>query len=265
MAERNQLIEEEEGAGWIVTYADMVTLLLVFFVLLFTMSNVEIDRFEEVMQSIQTNLGESGASNSLIEMEHDVQKKIPTDLDTEIDITPPKPQSKETPEEEAADDPLQAVEQQWQALAEQLRTTIADRHLANEVDIETPIEGTIVIQVEGKALFESGSNTLNYEVDKVLDGLVDIFKERYDFDIDIQGHTDNIPIRNGRYESNWELSAMRATTVLRYLSRKGISTKRMTATGFGDSRPIDTNETKEGRSNNRRIEFVLEKNARVSN
>jgi chemotaxis protein MotB len=262
MAGRNPLLEEDEGPGWIITFADMVTLLLVFFILLFTMSSVEMERFELAMQSIQRSLGDS--NNSLIPLPNEAQRKIPVPMDNELDSNPPVPKSKLEPEQQAANDPLQAVQQQWRALAEQLRATIADRHLANEVDVETPVEGTIVIQVEGQALFASGSSTLNYQVDKVLDDLIEVFKERYDFDIEIQGHTDNLPVRSSRFESNWELSALRATTVLRYLARKGISTKRMAATGYGDSRPIDTNDTPEGRSNNRRIEFILERNARIS-
>ncbi|MEH6472434.1 MAG: OmpA family protein [Halopseudomonas sp.] len=265
MRPNNPLLEQDDGAGWITTFADLVTLLLVFFILLFSMSTVEIDKFQRVMQSIQANLSYDGANNSIVPLPQDAPRKAPTPLDAEIDDTPPKPNSKQAQQEHFANDPMAAISQQWRALAEQMRATLADKNLANDVDIETPIEGTIVIQVKGQALFDSGSSQLNFHVDDVLDNLLQAFKTRYDFDINIQGHTDNVPLRSSRYESNWELSAIRATTVLRYFINKGISPKRLTATGYGDSMPIDTNTTPEGRANNRRIEFVLEKKARVSN
>ncbi len=260
----SRLLDDDDGPGWITTFADLVTLLLVFFVLLFTMSSVEAEKFAQAMKSIHMSLEDGGMSNSLVELTVDAPTKSPSPLTTELDPSPPKPNSKQAQEEQQASDPTPAITQQWRALAEQLQSTIADKSLANEIDVDTPIDGTIVIQVKGQALFDSGSTTLNTQVDQVLDKLLKRFKEQYDFTINIQGHTDNLPLRNSRYESNWELSALRATTVLRYFIRQGISPKRLTATGYGDSVPIDTNETAIGRANNRRIEFVLERNARIS-
>ena len=265
MASNNRLLEEDDGPGWITTFADLVTLLLVFFILLFTMSKIEIDKFQQAMLSIQRSLGQTGMNNSIVPLPSEAQRKIPSQLDAELDPEPPKPNSRDEEELNQASDPTPAVSQQWRALAEQLRSTIADKSLANDVDIDVPIEGTIVIQVKGQALFDSGSADLNFQVDEVLDNLIKVFEQRYDFTINIQGHTDNLPLRSSRYESNWELSALRATTVLRHFISKGISPKRLTATGYGDSVPIDTNETPRGRANNRRIEFVLQKNARISN
>ncbi len=259
MDAKNKLRDDDDGPAWITTFADLVTLLLVFFILLFTMSSVEIERFQVVMQSIQSSLGQAGTNNSVIPQPNQALMKVP--LNDEIDPTPAKPIAKQTVAELEAS----AKAEKWQALAEQLKSTLADKGLANDVDVQTPVEGIIVIQIKGKALFESGSTTLNYQVDNVLDKLLLRFRQQYDFDINIQGHTDNLQVRSSRYESNWELSALRATTVLRYFINKGISPKRLTATGYGDSVPIDTNYTPEGRANNRRIEFVLKKQAQITN
>lgn len=265
MSSRNKLLNDDsDSAGWITTFADLVTLLLVFFVLLFTMSSVEIEQFEKAMKSIHASLQDGGMSNSMVQLKVNAPTKTPSPLDTALEPEPPAPNSKQADEEQHASDPTPAITQQWRALAEQLQSTIADKSLANEIEIDTPIDGTIVIQVKGQALFDSGSTTLNTEVDEILDQLMGKFKEHYDFDINIQGHTDNLPLRNSRYESNWELSALRATTVLRYFINRGISPRRLTATGYGDSVPLDTNTTAEGRANNRRIEFVLERHARIT-
>ncbi|WP_421869557.1 OmpA/MotB family protein [Motiliproteus sp.] len=261
------VLEEDDGPAWITTFADLVTLLLVFFILLFTMSTVEIDKFRSAMNSIQVSLGQSGAGNSIVPLPNDAVRRTLTELNQEITDDPenPIPNSRQQQQDHFASAPTPAIEQQWRALAEQLRSTLADKNLADEVEIDTPIDGTIVIQVKGQALFDSGSVELNFQVDDVLDNLVRVFHKRHDFNIDIQGHTDNLPLSSSRFESNWELSAVRATTVLRYLLSKGISPRRLTATGFGDSVPLVSNDTAEGRKQNRRIEFVLEKRARISN
>ena len=88
-----------------------------------------------------------------------------------------------------------------------------------------------------------------------------IAREYPEYTINIKGHTDDIPIATERFPSNWELSAVRATTVLKYLIGKGISARRLTATGYGDSDPLVPNTSDRNRAVNRRVEFVLEKKA----
>ena len=106
-------------------------------------------------------------------------------------------------------------------------------------------------------LFNSGSADLLPEAGYILSDIVQIIRNNPHYDVDIQGHTDNHPINTAKFASNWELSAIRATTVLRYLIEDGISQERLTATGFADLRPVASNYTPEGRSKNRRVEFVL--------
>jgi chemotaxis protein MotB len=118
-------------------------------------------------------------------------------------------------------------------------------------------EGKIVLRIEGKLLFDTGSAELLPEATMVLSGIVQIINQNPQYYIDIQGHTDNRPINTPKFASNWELSAIRATTVLRYLIENGTSAERLTATGFGDFRPLAGNDTPEDRRKNRRVEFVL--------
>ena len=121
------------------------------------------------------------------------------------------------------------------------------------------LDGKIVIRIHGKLLFPTGSTRLNKRAEPILDDIISILKEYAEYSINIKGHTDNVPISTPQYASNWELSAIRATTVLRYLIKSGVNPKRLTATGFGDMFPRVPNTSEKNRAINRRVEFVLEK------
>jgi chemotaxis protein MotB len=108
-------------------------------------------------------------------------------------------------------------------------------------------------------LFNSGSATLNKNALPILDKIARLLFEYPEYNINIKGHTDNVPISTKQFPSNWDLSAIRATTVLKYLIQKGIKPERLTATGYGDVMPLVPNTSAENRAINRRVEFVQEK------
>mgnify|MGYP001106517407 CR=1 FL=1 len=251
MAKTQSLLEESEDAGWIITFADLMTLLLVFFVLLFSISSVEKERFEQVAASLQNSFGIPNESVSPVRL----SPIIPVAPEPEI-VPPSAERPSATPQPL---DPLPLPDPDLQALSAMLATVFERQQIGDLAEIRVPLDDQLSIQVHGTALFDSGSSDLNYEVDQVLDALLQVFLLKSEYTINIQGHTDNLPITTARYESNWELSAIRATTVLRYFISRGVPPKRLTATGYGDSMPIASNETEKGRSANRRIEFVLEK------
>jgi chemotaxis protein MotB len=117
----------------------------------------------------------------------------------------------------------------------------------------------IIVRIPGNSLFESSDAFLVKEARVILDEIVNIIKAYPQYNTHIQGHTDDIPISTERFPTNWELSAARATAVLRYFIDRGIDPLKVTATGYADLFPLFINETEIGRSKNRRVEFVLEK------
>ena len=117
-------------------------------------------------------------------------------------------------------------------------------------------EGKIYIQIRGKVLFDSGAAQLNDDAKPILDKIVGIIHDYEEFNVNIKGHTDNTPISTAQFASNWELSAIRATTVLKYLIDGEVNPMRLTATGYGDLLPLVTNSSAENRAINRRVEFV---------
>lgn len=121
------------------------------------------------------------------------------------------------------------------------------------------MEKGLVITVVGDVLFDSGKAKIRPEASSILDKVAGVLKENVpQLNVGIEGHTDNRPIRFSGWKSNWELSTARALSVLHYLvDEKGISPERVSAIGYGEYRPVATNDTKEGRQLNRRVEIVI--------
>ncbi len=238
-------IADEEGApAWMVTFADLMTLLLVFFVLLFSISSVEKERFKSVLSSIQIALNQNTPIASQI-----IIQQAPPSTDSKVEPIIPQP---------GMDEAEQPKESDKDNLMEDIESLIQEQRLGEFVYVYT--EGDrIIIRIKGTILFPSGDVELFDDAIPIFDDIYSLFKKYADYNIDIKGYTDNTPIATSRFPSNWELSAVRATTVLRFFLEQGIDPVRMSATGYSDLFPISSNETEEGRAQNRRVEFVLEK------
>jgi len=138
-------------------------------------------------------------------------------------------------------------------LERKLKDQIADDQVSLKMS-----DGGIVIVLSDNILFDSGKAELKEKAFPVLDKVSKVIvREVPDKNIGISGHTDNIPITYSNWKSNWELSSARATSVLYYLEDQGIPSKKLSATGYGEHRPIASNDTQVGRSRNRRVEIVI--------
>jgi chemotaxis protein MotB len=198
---------------WMATFADMVTLLMVFFVLFYSVEKDNTEKFKSAIDMMVEAEGPDGLGKIMQVMDS-----------TKI---------------------MKNLKEMSQA--------------AKEAKTDDTVEEKVVLRVPGLNLFKPGGAQLTPEARPVLDEIVKIVKKKGDHKIFIQGHTDDVPIHTKKFESNWELSAVRATSVLRYFYDKGIDPENLTATGYADTFPMVPNNTKEGRAKNRRIEFVLEK------
>ncbi len=228
------LTSNDEETGWLVTYADLVTLLLVFFVLLYSLSSIKQEKFMSAINSIKEELNKNApltGISHLFEIQDSTKSKISLE-----DITGLRPRQK--------------------ALIEDIDNSIIKSN--KNISVHT-LKNKIIITINGKVLFDSGSATLNKDAFPILDQIVKLLFEYPEYNVNIKGHTDDVPISTKQFPSNWELSAIRATTVLKYLIKKGIKPERLTATGYGDVMPIVPNTSPENRAMNRRVEFVLEK------
>lgn len=228
--------EDSEGPDeWIVTFADISMLLLVFFILLFSMSIIDEDKFTDSFSSVKVALGAKG-------------KKLQTVKSTQDDAAL-----------------LETVRMQKQLIESQRKVYTDIRTFLNRKGVEGVVgavfdEGVITIRLPSGVLFKQGEVELTDQGKRVLATFKDLFIQKKDQDINIKGYTDDVPPRAGaRFKDNWEISALRAVNTLRFMMEMGINPNRLTATGLADLDPLFPNSSPENRAKNRRVEFVLEK------
>ncbi len=236
-----ETVEGNESSAWIFTFADMMTLILTFFVLMFSMSKIELERFKAVMSSIQSSFGEFAPS---VDRLHIPETSKQQDQAAEV--------------KEVYIDQSGEEEKRARAMLDDIIDFIARRGMSDH--IMASVEGAnIILRVKDTVFFVSGRAKLSARAKSLLDDMVVIFRKYIEYRIKIAGHTDNVPINTPQFPSNWELSAIRATTVLRHILNKGVDVERVTATGYGEQVPLVPNDSTENRAINRRVEFVLEK------
>ena len=227
--------DEEHKAGapdWLATYGDMMTLLLVFFVLLFSMSSIDSEKYKAVVQSLSGSLGvlDSGTTVSLEPLINNYPSDNPTETPTELE---------------------ELIEMQ-----EEIQKVLEESKLAGQVKLEVNERGLLIRFLEN-VLFDSGKADLKPQAMEIIDRVSDIVKETTKKVI-VEGHTDNIPISTYKFPSNWELSTTRAVNVVKYMiDHNGIVAARLSAAGYADQHSISENNSIEGRKNNRRVDMVI--------
>jgi len=242
-------LDEEDSGAWIATFADMVTLLLVFFILLYSLSELDVGRFKQAIASIQNTLrGDMAVQLGLTEF------VPPAPPEIVIKQPVPKPEEKSDPEKQTAKQKSDEM-----IVFDDIKDFIQNNQLDSDVGVKLAGK-TLVIRVKDRGLFPAGSARLSTKkAQKTFDEIFNLFLRYPSYNINIKGHTDNRSIKTVQFPSNWELSAIRATSVLRYFIGKGIEAERLTATGYADILPLVPNNNKANRALNRRVEFVLEK------
>ena len=226
---RRKKNEESKSDRWLVTYSDLVTLLLCFFVLLFSFSEIDAQKFRTIISSFQ------GAKGVL-----DGGKAIYNNQKTEI-----------------SDEDLEEDLEKLKELLEEYAESIG---LGSEITLSTEERG-LIIRFMDNVLFDSGKADLKPESILILKSVAEILngEEFKDKLIKVEGHTDTDPIINSsRFPTNWELSATRSTNVLRYLvESESIDGNRISSSGYSYYRPIAPNDTAENKAKNRRVDMVI--------
>lgn len=270
--------EEEEGSGpgWLATFADLMSLLLCFFVLLLSFSEMDLQRYQQIAGSMKMAFGVQRAvraeqipeGTSIIAQEFSPGKTDPTPLDTIRQQTQENLDNRlEVGQEEFKDlDNQQTRElleakvasllQETQADAEALRELLADEIQAGQVEVES--EGRMItVRIKEKGSFPSGSDQINFDFKPVIDSIGKALGQIAG-DIAVEGHTDDVPVVGERIRSNWELSANRALSVAHeMMTQPELDASRLMVAGYADTRPMADNETAEGRASNRRVEIVI--------
>lgn len=208
----------EEDNAWLITYLDMLTLLVTVFVLMLAYSTFQPDKFTAMKEAVSEEVGKES--------------------------------------QPAAPQPADARPDPARQLAQRLASQLGQSGLQDlvKMDIE---DSRLTLQIQEKILFPSGGAELNPQGGQVLERLAPMFMAPGQM-ISVEGHTDNIPINTGIFPSNWELSSSRATRVVRYLAERGVPPNRLRAIGYGEMRPLADNADEQGRSVNRRVSIVID-------
>jgi chemotaxis protein MotB len=254
LAKRKKHHEEHLDESWLIPYGDMLTLLLALFIVLFAMSEIDAQKFKQ-MASAFRNEFQSGTGV----MEE--QAAIPTPDSNPI------PDSKETLTlSENEKKQLEEAKKEFEAL-EELQKNINAFISANNLttSLQTQLtENGLLVTIMDNALFDSGSAAIKPESRNLGKKLSELLVTNPPRNIVIAGHTDNIPISTSRFQSNWELSALRGINFMRILlENPDLKPTQVSASGYGEYRPKADNKTAEGRAKNRRVEVLILPNANL--
>lgn len=272
-----------DGAGglrWLLTYADMITLVMAFFIMLYAMSRVDMVRFEKTAFAIRAGFGQAKATDSpkmlvgggpsdfpprfrVVEKNELIRN---TSLPQQAEFTGAgggaqdieNLANKSTPTGKSLEKGMTKEEvAKLQAVGESIKKQLASKGLAKNVDITMDERGLVVRIKSDNILFDLGKADLRPQSQPILNTLAGTLKSIPN-PVRVEGHTDVLPISTVKYPSNWELSTSRASSVIRYWLRQGaLPYKRLSAAGYADSRPVATNATAWGRALNRRVEVIV--------
>ena len=243
--------EHENHERWLITYADMITLLMVLFIVLFAMGQVDAAKFDKLQSGLGTAFG--GEPRPILNGGSGVFEGSGPPAIVAVEAAAGRALKEKEAREAAVEADFDALE----GAKDQITKDLAAQGLGDRVRFRHEARGLVVSVVTDAVLFDAGSATLRPEGQAVLDGLAKAVVGLPN-SVVIEGHTDDRPIASAVFPSNWELSTGRAGSVLRYLvSAHGLPTSRASSTGYADQRPVADNSTEANRAANRRVEVVL--------
>jgi chemotaxis protein MotB len=247
MARRRHHQNEIPPTGrWMVSYADFLTLLFAFFVVLYAISSVHNEKFKELSKALSGMFDQPTRSAKPIQLDN-IFETLQLVPNTQPNEQPPQPIIDQG-------DELMAV--LWQKL---------EKPIKEEKVFLRGAEDWVEIAVNGDVFFPSGSAQISDDGEVMLAKLADAFNE-FSNPINVEGFTDNLIVaETAPWESNWELSALRAAGIVRTLAFEGVQPQRLAAVGYGEFQPVATNDDDEGRQLNRRVLFVIDRlgNSRI--
>ncbi len=277
---RGHAAEHDNDERWLLTYADMITLLMALFMVLFSISSVNISKFKAVQLALKAafsgdilpggkSIEQPGASAN--------SSRAPTTIDTPaiVRLTPNvtselehvsggqsgSAQAQSSAQSAATSVHVSAAQQEqasFEALQRELNEYAARHGFAKSVHVAIEQRGLAIRVLTDSLLFTSGSAALESQGQPLLTEIAALLNIDHVHPIAVEGNTDNVPI-SGPFPSNWELSTARASRVVRFLITKGVDPQRLSAAGYAEQHPIATNSTAAGRALNRRVEIVLQR------
>ncbi|MDN7139112.1 flagellar motor protein MotD [Pseudomonas sp. JQ170] len=249
MARRRPPEEHENHERWLVSYADFITLLFAFFVVMYSISSINEGKYKIV-------------SEALIGVFNDPERSmrpIPIGDERPLSVRPAEPLVKDSEQVDAgvagaSNDPLKSI-------ADDVRDAFGDLIKSDQMTVRGN-ELWVEIELNSSLLFGSGDAMPSDIAFSIIEKVARILKP-FANPVHVEGFTDDLPIRTAQYPTNWELSSARAASIVRLLAMDGVNPARMASVGYGEFQPIAGNDTAEGRARNRRVVLVISRNLEV--
>jgi len=253
MARKKRQPEQENHERWLVSYADFITLLFAFFVVMYSISSVNEGKYRVLSDTLTDAFVTSAQSLDPIQLGEQVRTPEPV----AGEYAAPNPGQGTDPVAEPVQQPFSTSPEaltlgQIATHLKQALSSFIDKDLVKVTQTDRGIE----VEMNSRMLFKSGSARLSTSVLKPLRKVTRILRPLPN-QIHVEGHTDNVPINTSAFPSNWELSAARAASVVQLFTRLGVTPERMAAIGYGEFRPVTDNTSGEGRQSNRRVSIII--------
>lgn len=254
MARKKKPEEHENHERWLVSYADFITLLFAFFVVMYSVSSVNEGKYRVLSNSLTSAFGKKAEAISPISLGATPKTSLISAAATNplvsMNISSPIPSVKSSGDGEGsgASDELDEIAAE---ISESMKGLVEDDLVKIGIG-----ENGIEVEINTSILFQSGSAYLQRDALPTLKKVAKILKGKQ-HSINVEGFTDNVPINTEIYRSNWELSAARAASVVHLFARTGVDPQKMSAIGYAEYHPVDTNATEKGRKHNRRVVVVI--------
>ncbi|MCI1944893.1 OmpA/MotB family protein [Clostridium luticellarii] len=226
--------KKPDGLRWMLTYSDLITLLMIFFIVMYSMSQVDQTKYKQLSESLSIAMG--GGKTIIGEDNNSSIKNDVTQMD-ELD---------------SSQDEEKKLEELKKKVDKYLQENGMSKNVSTSID-----ERGLVISMNDTLLFDTGKADIRPEFQQELTEMGKILNQLGNY-IRIEGHTDNVPISNDEYSSNWKLSCDRASNVTEFLIMKsGIQPQKLSAIGYGEYRPIADNSSEAGKAKNRRVDIII--------
>ncbi|WP_336366922.1 flagellar motor protein MotD [Marinobacter sp. C2H3] len=238
---------------WLISYADFITLLFAFFVVMYSISSINEGKYKVLSETLNGVFNAPQRSLEPIAVGQNPGQSAPEATDTIT--TPPAVTEPATAEEQ------RARSAELQTMANELSQEFDQLIRQGVVSVETS-DAWIELNLPNSLLFGSGDAEPHYDAFELVEKIATVLKGR-DNAVKVEGFTDNEPIQTARFPSNWELSSARAAAVVRMLVREGVEPERLAAVGYGQYQPVARNDTDKGRRENRRVVLLISRDANV--
>lgn len=270
---RHHVADHEDGMRWMLTYSDMITLLLALFMVLFSISSLNISKYKSLQHSVKSafsgsilsggrSILQTGSDQTTKNSVSNVQLPLVAPLDPAVVRPSSSATVSQTEMKTLVSDAQLASQEEYEltALERKINAYAKSHGWGDNVRAQLQQRGLVVTVLTDKLLFASGSDQLRTAGQPLLSEIATLINlDTEAHPVVVEGYTDNVPINTTQFPSNWWLSAGRANSVLQYLLVQHVPGKRLSAAGYGDNFPVASNATTTGRSRNRRVEIVFER------